>query len=127
MPDISSYIARDPFIINVLIPLVRSDRHISLRHGFCTSLERLTLAPFRLVPTSYAYDKQFDKALHIYLRLKRGDVFTLISKHNLFESIRDKIVLLMEFDPVQAAQVGISHHASSPHNACHTRVVCFGF
>jgi hypothetical protein len=47
----------------------------------------------------YTYDKQFDKALHIYLKLKRGDVFNLIAKYNLFDSIQDKIVLLMEFDP----------------------------
>lgn len=53
----------------------------------------------------YTYDKQFDQALHIYLELKRGDVFNLISKYNLFNSIQDKIVLLMEFDPVKAADL----------------------
>jgi hypothetical protein len=46
----------------------------------------------------YAKDKQFDKALHIYLKLKRGNVFELITKHDLFDSIQDKIKLLMQFD-----------------------------
>lgn len=53
----------------------------------------------------YTHDKQFDKALHIYLKLKRGDVFNLISKYNLFDSIQDKIVLLMEFDAEKAAEL----------------------
>jgi tetratricopeptide (TPR) repeat protein len=53
----------------------------------------------------YANDGQFDKALHIYLKLKRGDVFGLITKHNLFDSIQDKILLLMQFDPAGAAKL----------------------
>mmetsp|Transcript_26359 Transcript_26359/g.79200 ORF Transcript_26359/g.79200 Transcript_26359/m.79200 type:complete len:896 (-) Transcript_26359:107-2794(-) len=57
----------------------------------------------------YTYDKQFDKALHIYLKLKRGDVFNLISKYNLFDSIQDKIVLLMEFDAEKAAELLVNN------------------
>uniref|UniRef100_A0A8D2KVP4 Vacuolar protein sorting-associated protein 41 homolog n=1 Tax=Varanus komodoensis TaxID=61221 RepID=A0A8D2KVP4_VARKO len=46
----------------------------------------------------YTYDQRYRKALEIYLTLRHKDVFQLIHKHNLFSSIRDKIVLLMEFD-----------------------------
>ena len=53
----------------------------------------------------YANDGQFDKALHIYLKLKRGDVFGLITKHNLFDSVADKVLLLMQFEATGAAQL----------------------
>lgn len=44
------------------------------------------------------YDQRYDKALEIYLKLRHKDVYQLIHKHNLFASIEDKIVLLMDFD-----------------------------
>lgn len=59
----------------------------------------------------YTYDKQFDQALHIYLELKRGDVFNLISKYDLFNSIQDKIVLLMEFDAQKASELLVDNIA----------------
>lgn len=46
----------------------------------------------------YLYDGQYEKTLHIYLRLKRTQTFELIRRHNLFGSIRDNIVLLLETD-----------------------------
>lgn len=46
----------------------------------------------------YTYDQRYGRALEIYLTLRHKDVFQLIHKHNLFSSIRDKIVLLMDFD-----------------------------
>lgn len=46
----------------------------------------------------YTYDQRYDRALEIYLRLRHKDVYQLIHKHNLFSSINDKIVLLMDFD-----------------------------
>lgn len=48
--------------------------------------------------TRYTYDKNYGNALEIYLTLRHKDVFQLIHKHNLFSSIKDKIVLLMDFD-----------------------------
>eukprot|EP01111_Echinosteliopsis_oligospora_P016112 TRINITY_DN6578_c0_g1_i1.p1 TRINITY_DN6578_c0_g1~~TRINITY_DN6578_c0_g1_i1.p1 ORF type:complete len:893 (+),score=224.14 TRINITY_DN6578_c0_g1_i1:30-2708(+) len=51
----------------------------------------------------YTYDKQFDKTLEILLKLKRGRVFELIKKHNLFDAIQDKVLLLMEFDDSEEA------------------------
>ena len=62
----------------------------------------------------YAYDKQFDKALHIYLKLKRGDVFGLITKYDLFDSIQDKIILLMEFDKECAAELLVTDTTRIP-------------
>ncbi|XP_032875860.1 vacuolar protein sorting-associated protein 41 homolog isoform X1 [Amblyraja radiata] len=53
----------------------------------------------------YTYDQRYDKALEIYLKLRHKDVFQLIHKHNLFSSIKDKIVLLMEFDREQAVNM----------------------
>uniref|UniRef100_A0A8C8G388 Vps41 beta-propeller domain-containing protein n=1 Tax=Oncorhynchus tshawytscha TaxID=74940 RepID=A0A8C8G388_ONCTS len=46
----------------------------------------------------YTYDQRYDRALEIYLRLRHKDVYQLIHKHDLFSSIEDKIVLLMDFD-----------------------------
>ncbi|KAG7267052.1 hypothetical protein CRUP_026295 [Coryphaenoides rupestris] len=53
----------------------------------------------------YAYDQRYDRALEIYLRLRHKDVYQLIHKHNLFSSIEDKIVLLMDFDKEKAVDM----------------------
>ncbi|CAI9735685.1 sorting-associated 41 homolog isoform X1 [Octopus vulgaris] len=50
----------------------------------------------------YIFQKRYDKALTIYLQMKHKDVFNLINKHNLFDSITDRIVQLMEFDSEKA-------------------------
>uniref|UniRef100_A0A4W4EUA8 Vacuolar protein sorting-associated protein 41 homolog n=1 Tax=Electrophorus electricus TaxID=8005 RepID=A0A4W4EUA8_ELEEL len=53
----------------------------------------------------YTYDQRYDRALEIYLRLRHKDVYQLIHKHNLFSSIDDKIVLLMDFDKEKAVDM----------------------
>ncbi|XP_064614137.1 vacuolar protein sorting-associated protein 41 homolog [Liolophura sinensis] len=53
----------------------------------------------------HTYEKRFDKALAIYLRLQDPGVFKLIHKHNLFDAINDKIVQLMQFDRDQAVNM----------------------
>ncbi|XP_043920775.1 vacuolar protein sorting-associated protein 41 homolog isoform X2 [Protopterus annectens] len=53
----------------------------------------------------YAYDQRYDKALEIYLRLRHENIFQLIHKHSLFDAIKDKIVLLMEFDKEKAVDM----------------------
>ncbi|KAK2146463.1 hypothetical protein LSH36_606g03004 [Paralvinella palmiformis] len=55
-----------------------------------------------IISRRYTYEKHFDKALYIFLKLRHPEVFDLIHRHNLFDSISDQIVLLMEFD-VEAA------------------------
>uniref|UniRef100_A0A8C1HME0 Vacuolar protein sorting-associated protein 41 homolog n=2 Tax=Cyprinus carpio TaxID=7962 RepID=A0A8C1HME0_CYPCA len=53
----------------------------------------------------YTYDQRYDRALEIYLKLRHKDVYQLIHKHNLFSSIKDKIVLLMDFDKEKAVDM----------------------
>ena len=53
----------------------------------------------------YTQQARFDKALEIYLRLKNPQVFVLIQKHNLFKSIIDKIVELIELDQDMALKM----------------------
>ncbi|XP_070565310.1 vacuolar protein sorting-associated protein 41 homolog [Ptychodera flava] len=62
----------------------------------------------------YTYDKRYDRALAIYLKLGHKDVFQLIHKHNLFDSIQDKIVLLMEFDTEQATRMLVDNMERVP-------------
>ncbi|KAM3928991.1 vacuolar protein sorting-associated protein 41 homolog [Leptodactylus fuscus] len=53
----------------------------------------------------HTYDQCYSEALEIYLTLQHKDVFLLIHKHNLFSSIKDKIVLLMDFDTEKAVDM----------------------
>ncbi|XP_072268322.1 vacuolar protein sorting-associated protein 41 homolog isoform X2 [Pyxicephalus adspersus] len=53
----------------------------------------------------HIYDKCYSQALEIYLTLRHKEVFELINKHNLFNDIRDKIVLLMDFDTEKAVDM----------------------
>ncbi|XP_077978241.1 vacuolar protein sorting-associated protein 41 homolog [Glandiceps talaboti] len=81
--------------------------------------ERLSREPehkllLRTLGELYTYDKRFDKALAIYLKLGHKDVFQLIHKHNLFDSIQDKIVLLMEFDTEQATRMLLDNMEKVP-------------
>ena len=66
----------------------------------------------------YTHDKQFDRALGIYLKLKHKDVFDLIHRHNLFDSISDKIVLLMEFDAEAAVKMLLDNKDKVPVCIC---------
>ncbi|XP_069111688.1 vacuolar protein sorting-associated protein 41 homolog [Argopecten irradians] len=57
----------------------------------------------------YSFERSFDKALAIYIKLRHKDVFSLIYKHDLFDSITDKIIQLMEFDCEQAVDMLIGN------------------
>ncbi|KAI8596985.1 hypothetical protein EDD21DRAFT_230782 [Dissophora ornata] len=46
----------------------------------------------------YTRDDRADQALEYFLRLRKPNVFDLIREHDLFSAVRDKAVLLMEFD-----------------------------
>lgn len=52
---------------------------------------------------------RYDKGLAIYLKLGHTDVFNLIHKHNLFDSIQDKIIMLMDFDKEKAVKMLIDN------------------
>ncbi|KAL3832067.1 hypothetical protein ACJMK2_023745 [Sinanodonta woodiana] len=62
----------------------------------------------------YSFDKDFNQALSIYLKLKHKDVFALIQKHSLYDAISDNIVELMEFDEEQAIQMLIDNVQKIP-------------
>ncbi|XP_033639458.1 vacuolar protein sorting-associated protein 41 homolog isoform X2 [Asterias rubens] len=62
----------------------------------------------------YSYDQRYDKALAIYLKLGHKDVFSLIHRHNLFDSIQYKIVTLMEFDTERAVNLLIENVTKVP-------------
>lgn len=53
----------------------------------------------------YCYQKKFDKALTTYLTLQHRDVFTLITKHDMYNVIHDKILDLMTLDCDRAISV----------------------
>lgn len=53
----------------------------------------------------YCYQKKYDKALTTYLTLQHKDVFTLITKHNMYNVIHDKILELMTLDSDKATAV----------------------
>ncbi len=47
------------------------------------------------------------KALPLFLRLRRPDVFTLIREHNLFAAVQNQALLLVEFDRERRAKNGV--------------------
>lgn len=53
----------------------------------------------------YCYQKKYDKALNAYLKLQHKDVFQLITKHNMYEVIHDKILELMMLDCDKAISI----------------------
>lgn len=52
----------------------------------------------------YIHDKKYDKAMAMYLKLRHKDVFTLIQKYQLDNSIHDMIEGLMDLDTDRAIQ-----------------------
>ncbi|PRP83024.1 RING zinc finger-containing protein [Planoprotostelium fungivorum] len=62
----------------------------------------------------YTYAKKYDKTLHILLQLKRPNAFETIEQYDLFDSIRDKVHLLMDYDPKRAVQMLVSHTERVP-------------
>lgn len=52
----------------------------------------------------YSHDGKYDKALAMYLKLKHKDVFLLIQKHQLYNSVHDMIEGLMDLDAERAVQ-----------------------
>lgn len=62
----------------------------------------------------YTFQNRFDKALAIFLRMKHKDVFSLINKHNLFDSITDRIVQLMQFDQEKAVKLLLDNIGKIP-------------
>jgi hypothetical protein len=58
-------------------------------YTFSGQFDKVTSFVFYKVEISFCFC--CEKALHIYLRLKRGNPFLLIEKYKLFANIRDKV------------------------------------
>ncbi|XP_014223036.1 vacuolar protein sorting-associated protein 41 homolog isoform X1 [Trichogramma pretiosum] len=62
----------------------------------------------------YGHDGKYDKALAMYLKLKHKDVFQLIQKHKLYDSVYDMIEGLMDLDSEKAIQFFLEKEKVSP-------------
>ncbi|OWR52386.1 vacuolar protein sorting-associated protein 41 homolog [Danaus plexippus] len=62
----------------------------------------------------YCYQKKYDKALTAYLRLQHKDVFKLITKHNMYSVIYDKILELMSLDCDKAIAILLQDKTKVP-------------
>ncbi|XP_045448493.1 vacuolar protein sorting-associated protein 41 homolog [Melitaea cinxia] len=63
----------------------------------------------------YCYQKKYDKALTTYLKLQHKDVFTLITKHNMYSVIYDKILDLMTLDCDKAISILLQDKTKVPY------------
>ncbi|KAM9957832.1 hypothetical protein ACTFIW_012804 [Dictyostelium discoideum] len=59
----------------------------------------------------YTYDNNMEKTLDIYLKLKRGNVFELISRYPdlLFNSIQNKIILFIDYNQNEAIKLLVAN------------------
>ena len=55
------------------------------------------------------YDNQFDKTLSIYLSLRKGNVFELVHKHDLYNVVEKKVLDLIKFDEQEAIRLLINN------------------
>uniref|UniRef100_A0A1Q3FE53 Vacuolar protein sorting-associated protein 41 homolog n=1 Tax=Culex tarsalis TaxID=7177 RepID=A0A1Q3FE53_CULTA len=53
----------------------------------------------------YSHEKEYDKALTMYLKLQHKEIFELIKRHDLYSVIKDTIVQLIELDSEKAIQM----------------------
>ena len=52
----------------------------------------------RSLATLYSYQRKYDKAMAMCLKLGHRDIFTLIRQQRLFNAIHDKILALLDLD-----------------------------
>ncbi|PON71205.1 Vacuolar protein sorting-associated protein [Trema orientale] len=62
----------------------------------------------------YVIDGQYEKAFSLYADLLKPDIFDFIEKHNLHDSIREKVVQLMMLDCKRAVPLFIQHKELIP-------------
>jgi len=62
----------------------------------------------------YTLNKQYTKAVHVYLELQQNDVFDLVKKLDLFEAVRDKILPLMQLNQTEAIELFIENNDRIP-------------
>jgi vacuolar protein sorting-associated protein 41 len=62
----------------------------------------------------YSHEREYDKALTMYLKLQHKDVFQLIKKHNLHSAIHPMIVDLIKLDSEKAIAMLLEKNKISP-------------
>lgn len=62
----------------------------------------------------YSHEKDFEKALAMYLKLQHKDVFILIKKYNLHNAIHNKIVELIKLDSEKAISMLLEKNKIDP-------------
>jgi len=62
----------------------------------------------------YKKNKQYDKTLSKYLEIQQGPVFQLIEDYDLFDTIKDKVFLLMQFDEEKSVELFCHHKDRIP-------------
>lgn len=62
----------------------------------------------------YSHEREYDKALTMYLKLQHMDVFNLIKKHNLYGSIKPMIVELIKLDSEKAIAMLLERSKIAP-------------
>lgn len=62
----------------------------------------------------YSHEREYEKALTMYLKLQHKDVFQLIKKHNLYATIRTMIVELIKLDNEKAISMLLEKNKISP-------------
>lgn len=62
----------------------------------------------------YSHEREYDKALTVYLKLQHKDVFQLIKKHNLYNTIHSMIVELINLDSEKAISLLLERNKISP-------------
>lgn len=86
---------------------------ISLVHGRLDNYPEDTILHASLARL-HALDHRYDRALKIYLHLRHPDTFELIKKHNLYDALKENVVLLMEFGKEQAVTLLLENTAHVP-------------
>ncbi|KAE9549796.1 hypothetical protein FO519_006990 [Halicephalobus sp. NKZ332] len=57
----------------------------------------------------FAHERQFDKALALYLQLKDTGIFSFIRQYHLFEAVKERVVELMEINADMAIRLLLDH------------------
>jgi hypothetical protein len=62
----------------------------------------------------YSHEREYDKALTMYIKLQHKDVFQLIKKHNLHNVIRPMIIELLNLDSSKAIGMLLGQNQITP-------------
>ncbi|XP_050089109.1 vacuolar protein sorting-associated protein 41 homolog [Anopheles aquasalis] len=62
----------------------------------------------------YSHEREYDRALTMYLKLQHKDVFELIATHELYGMIKDTIVQLIELDSERAISMLLKQKSIPP-------------